>query len=151
MTPIRVACAAALMCAGALASPLAAQGQRQHYQQASGVEAVTIRVPLDLSNLDASVSQAAVYCVATFAGDAARVQAKQQVNVDIAKGGYKGDVNVQLALSVAQHGEKWDYTCRLSLYNGATKEWAAPGMLPWAQPQAGTTPAATNSGTITVQ
>lgn len=139
------------LCAAAYVSPLAAQAQRQHYQQASGEADVTIRVPLELTNLDASVSQASVYCVGTFQNDDARVQAKNQVNVDVSKGGYKGDVDVKLALSVAASGEKWDYTCKLSLYNGSTKEWSFVGALPWSQPKAGTTPAAVNSGTIVVQ
>ncbi|HXE61050.1 MAG TPA: hypothetical protein VN607_10095 [Gemmatimonadaceae bacterium] len=137
--------------AAAYVSPLAAQGQRTHYQQAAGEEDVTIRVPMELSNLDASVSQAEVYCVGTFTGDDARVQAKNQTAIDVSKGGYKGEVDVKLALSVAAPGEKWNYTCKLSLYNGNTKEWSFVGSLPWAQPKAGTTPAATNSGTITVQ
>ncbi|HEY7895176.1 MAG TPA: hypothetical protein VIC24_09775 [Gemmatimonadaceae bacterium] len=122
-----------------------------HYQQGSGEADVTIRVPLELANLDAAVSQAQVYCVGTFLNDDARVQAKNQVNVDVSKGGYKGDVDVKLALSVAAPGEKWDYACKLSLYNGTTKEWSYVGSFPWSQPKSGTTPAASNSGTITVQ
>ena len=147
----RFVLAIVVLCAVARVSPAAAQAQRQHYQQASGEADVTIRTPVTLTNLDASVSQAEVYCVATFTGDDARVQAKNQVDVPIAKGAYKGDVSVKLALSVAQPGEKWSYTCKLSLYNGSTKEWAFVGTLPWSQPQAGTTPSGSNAGTITVQ
>ena len=150
MRCIRFALAAAL-CAGALGSRVAAQGQNTHTQQASGQDNVTIRVPLDLSNMDASVSQAEIYCQATFEGDQNRVQARNQTAVNLANGAFKGDVNVPLALSVAQHGEKWDYTCKLSLYNGVTKQWSFVGMYPWSQPQAGTTPNGANSGTITVQ
>ncbi|HKV50317.1 MAG TPA: hypothetical protein VJO52_03880 [Gemmatimonadaceae bacterium] len=142
---------AVAICAAAYASPLAAQGHQTHYQQAPGEADVTIRVPIELSNLDAAVTQAQAFCVATFTGDAARVEARNQVNVDIAKGAYKGAVDVKLALSVAASGEKWGYTCKLSLYNGNTKEWSFVGSFPWSQPKAGTTPSGSSSGTITVQ
>lgn len=147
----RLVFAVAVLCAASGAPSLAAQATRHHYQQASGEADLTIRVPVSLTNLDASVSQAQVYCVATFAGDDARVQANNQVDVPLANGAYKGDVNVKLALSVAQSGEKWDYTCKLSLYNGNTKEWSVVGALPWSQPQAGTTPSPSNSGSVEVR
>jgi len=143
-----LAAIAALIVAGAPATSLGAQSQRPT-RQGPGNADVTLRVPLQLQNLNPAATGAIVYCESWTKGGGAHAWA--QDSVPLAQGGYNGTVDVKLSLLVSQPGVKWDYTCQLSFYNATLKTSSGPGMAPWAMAKTGTTPVSSVSGSVTTQ
>lgn len=121
---------AAMTITSAFASTVSAQNTRQSINQNQpGNADVTLRVPVQLQNLNPAATLAIVYCKA-FASGGGGPSAWAQDTVPLVQGSYNGSVDVKLSLLASQPNMKWDYTCQLSFYNATLKATAAPGGAP---------------------
>jgi hypothetical protein len=142
---------AAITIAGALAPAISAQNQRTSVNtNQPGNADVTLRVPVQLQNLNPAATLAIVYCRA-YASGGGGPSAWAQDTVPLTQGSFNGSVDVKLSLLASQSGLKWDYTCTLWFYNATLKATAPPGGAPWITAKAGTTPVGTASGSVTTQ